>query len=281
VSADGAATTPGDAAAVSLGDAAAVHLGDLLAGLSSDDGGAYAIEPPPDWRQGRTLYGGLTAALCAEAARREVVTLPPLRSLQIAFAGPATGRVHFAPRLVRRGRSAAFVAVDARGDNGPCGRATLTYAAARDSAITHGRVDRPEVPAAVDCPPVPHRPGPAFLAHFELRLAAGGVPFSGTGDPELMMWVRHRGDEALDPAIALVAVADVLPPAATTLYREPRPVSSMTWSLEIVATPPRTGWYLLRATSESAADGYGVQDMTCWDEAGDCLTVGRQTVALF
>ena len=275
----GAAGDAGDAV-TSSGDSPA-SLSDLLAGLGDDTAGDWAIEPPGDGRQGRTLYGGLTTALCAEAARRELGALPPLRSLQIAFAGPATGRVALAPQLVRRGRSAAFVAVDARGDDGPCARATLCCATARDSAIAHGRVDPPDVPGPEDCRPVPDGFGPAFLGHFDVRFAAGGVPFGGTAEPELTMWARHRDDGDIDPTVALVAVADVLPPAASPLYREPRPMSSMTWSLEILGTPSATGWYLLRSTSESIADGYGVQAMGCWDEAGHCLALGRQTVALF
>ena len=44
---------------------------------SEDD---FAITLPPDWLQGRTAYGGLSAALCVQAALRAHPDLPPLRS---------------------------------------------------------------------------------------------------------------------------------------------------------------------------------------------------------
>ena len=54
-------------------------------------GDEYTIDLPADWLQGRTAYGGLSASLCLEAALRAHIDLPPLRSAQFCFIGPATG----------------------------------------------------------------------------------------------------------------------------------------------------------------------------------------------
>ena len=48
---------------------------------------------PPTWLQGRTSYGGLSAALALETARDLVPDAPPLRSAQISFVGPLSGEV--------------------------------------------------------------------------------------------------------------------------------------------------------------------------------------------
>jgi hypothetical protein len=40
----------------------------------------FALEIPPEWHQGRTAYGGLSAALALAAARRVSGTAAPLRS---------------------------------------------------------------------------------------------------------------------------------------------------------------------------------------------------------
>jgi hypothetical protein len=40
-------------------------------------------------------------------------------------------------------------------------------------------------------------------------------------------------------------------------------------------------WYLCRATAESTADGYSRQSMDLFDEQGQRLLAGRQTVAIF
>ena len=65
----------------------------MLAAVETRDDRLH-IDIPADWAQGRTAYGGLTAALCVEAAALVSSDLPPLRSAQFAFIGPAAGRFH-------------------------------------------------------------------------------------------------------------------------------------------------------------------------------------------
>ena len=82
-------------------------------------------------------------------------------------------------------------------------------------------------------------------------------------------------------AVALLAVADALPPAAFTAYTRPAPISTITWSLDLLGPLQPTQWYLLRSASVHAADGYSVQSMQVWDECGRLLLRGRQCVAVF
>ena len=257
-----------------------MELAEVLAGVDDGDGG-YAVQPPDDWRQGRTLYGGLTAGLCAHAAQRAIGPPAPLRSLQVAFVAPAAGRVRAVPALLRQGRSAAFVGVDAWADGAICARATLTYGLARESESAHDDAPVPPVAAPDDCPPVGFgAEAPAFIGHFDVRHAAGAMPFSG-GHPDFTMWARHHDSAGVDPAIALIAVADVLPPAAAVASATRRPISSVTWAIDLVAPIAATEWYLLRSASQRSADGYSLQTMGCWDADGRCLALGRQLVAVF
>jgi hypothetical protein len=48
----------------------------------------YEIEIDENWKQGRTAYGGLTAALLHAAIVNSYDNLPPLRTAQINFVGP-------------------------------------------------------------------------------------------------------------------------------------------------------------------------------------------------
>ena len=67
--------------------------------------------------QGRTTYGGLTAALSLESAL-ELVEDVPVRSAQIAFVGPVGGDIVISPTILRRGRNSVFVSVDVVGEQG-------------------------------------------------------------------------------------------------------------------------------------------------------------------
>ena len=85
----------------------------------------FVISLPADWLQGRTAYGGLSASLCLEATLRAFADLPPLRSAQFAFIGPATGDLRITPKILRQGKSAVFTSVDLEGEAGLAVRATF------------------------------------------------------------------------------------------------------------------------------------------------------------
>lgn len=260
-----------------------MSLADVLHTLARDPAGGYSSDIPDSWRQGRTLYGGLTTALAAAAARAHGTELGPLRSLQIAFIAPPLGRPRYEPSILHSGRSVTFLGVDCATDAGLCSRAVLTYGRARTSDMHDRRLAAPPVPPASHCPVVriDAAQAPAFLAHVELRFAAGSPPFSG-GEPEFAMWVRHRDATGVDPELALIAVADVLPPAVLAARSDFRPASSITWMIDLADVPADpTDWYLLTSSSDIAADGYSLQSMCCFAADGRLAAAGRQTVAVF
>lgn len=256
-------------------------LAEVIASLSPG-GATFTLDAPLSWSQGRTLYGGMTAALAWAAAVRTLPDLPPLRSVQAAFVGPASGRLTLAPEILRQGRSATTVGVDVRGEAGMAARLTFFCGAARPSKVAHERVEAPDVPAPDSLPAVLGAgQGPTFAANFDIRHVSGGLPFGG-GPPEFAMWARLSAHEGADPLVALLALADVLPPASMPVFPEFGVISSLSWSFDLDRLPADAGaWYLCRATSESSADGYSRQSMDLFDIGGRRLLAGRQTVAIF
>ena len=256
-----------------------------LTNALAEEGGECRIEAPANWSQGRTLYGGMTAALCFEAAKRLTDDLPPLRSAQFTFIGPASGLLRLRPLLLRRGRNSAMVEVDCRTDEGNAARASFAFAAARESRVEHELTPAPAVPVPDECEPFlvgDAEPPKSFIANFELRLAAGARTYTPGAAPHFTVWVRHRDATGVDPTTALLALADCPPPAAMVTFPERALISTMTWSLDLARTPQSgEGWYLLQSASEQAADGYSLQTMSLWDEQGACIALGRQVVAIF
>ncbi|MCI3133635.1 acyl-CoA thioesterase [Phenylobacterium aquaticum] len=249
------------------------------------DAGAFSMVLPDDWLQGRTAFGGLSAALCWEAAQRSGEALPPLRSAQFAFVGPAGGRLRIAPTLLRRGKSAAFYSVDLHGDEVLAVRGLLCFGAGRASQLHHVDLPAPAVPGPEEGPtyfePSDQR---RFLQHFDSRLAAGARPMTPGAKPDMVVWLKHR-DAATPPTLApLIALADALPPAAVIQFQPGGgPISTMTWSIDVLSDAPRSasGWWLVRSTAQTAVDGYSAQDMTVWDDQGAPVLAMRQTVAIF
>jgi acyl-CoA thioesterase len=254
-------------------------LADALDRLTMD-GDSLVLDAPESWSQGRTLYGGMTAALCYEAAMRHAGVDAPLRSAQFTFAGPATGKLMLRAEVLRQGRTATIVAADCTTDAGSAARASFVFAADRDSRVAQSAPTHPPLPSPDDCPLFIEGSG-GFHQNFDMRLAAGSALFSG-GAPDFTVWVRFRDSQEVDPAIALLALADALPPAAMAAFPEPAPISTMTWNVDVARVPDAVdGWNLLRSTSEHSLRGYSMQAMSLWHESGELIASGRQTVAIF
>ena len=117
--------------------------------------GGWRGSVPENWLQGRTAYGGFSAALALHAAQVSDVDLPPLRSAQVAFIGPLSGDIVIRANRLRRGRNAAFVQVDVESAAGLGLRATFVFMATMPSKLDHATATAPAFPM----------PGPAATTH--------------------------------------------------------------------------------------------------------------------
>jgi len=238
---------------------------------------------PANWLQGRTIYGGLSVALALQAALRDAPPgLPPLKSAQILFAGPASASLTFKTFVLRQGKSATCISVDCMAGTEVALRVMFIFANPRPSKIQHDFCQFPSVsgPESYQRLDVVSQ-APAFLVNFELRFAGKSLPVSGADHPEMMAWVRHVDAVGVDPTVALLALGDSLPPAVMACFTEFAPVSSMNWTLDIAQPAVAGEWLLLRSSSQRSGDGYSFQTMEIWNEQGKLVLSGSQTVAIF
>ena len=238
--------------------------------------GSLSVHVEPEWMQGRTTYGGLSAAVAYAAAARIADDLPPLRSAQVAFVGPLADTLRATPVLLRRGKNTAFIACDVDGGAGLGLRAMFLFAASRDSTLTWRDLALPEVPpttTAIELPPT----APRFMSNFEVA-DAGAWPKAG-----FRRWMRLKDRGDLDPALELITIADALPPAAMALGGATGPVSTMAWQINLLTHAPATteGWWLIETLTLDAAAGLSSQAMTIWNRNGEAVATATQSVALF
>ncbi|MEH2511857.1 acyl-CoA thioesterase [Nitrobacteraceae bacterium AZCC 1564] len=255
-----------------------------LMGSIATNGDICTVTATDDWLQGRTIYGGLAAAFCLESVSRQFGDLPPLRSAQFSFVGPATGSLTIRPAILRKGKSTTFVGAELMGDAGLATRATFCFGAERQSAVEYGKLAAPDVPDPDACPNFFRKlPGLNFAQHFDGRLAAGSFPFSGADDPTIALWMRHQDDAEPNSTAALVALTDAPPPAALLLFKDFGPISTMTWSIDLLTDKLETtnGWWLIRTQAESVLHGYSSQGTVVFNAARQPVLVSRQNVAVF
>ena len=253
-------------------------IADILATAERLDSG-FRTAIPADWMQGRTAFGGLSAALALQAALDIEPDLPPLRSAQVAFIGPLAGDVTVTATRLRRGRNAAFIQSDVTSEAGLGLRATFVFMAELASKVAHDAA-----PRASAAPPAPDAelytgPDSFFTGNFNFRDAEGDL-----GPAEWLRWARLRGRDGLHPMVELLAIGDALPPGAFKLAAERQtPLSSLNWQINFLTPQPVTqdGWWLLHARADTAHHGYSSQRMAIWNAAGEPVAEAMQGVAIF
>lgn len=252
-------------------------IADLLAAATPIEGG-FKSAIPEDWKQGRTAYGGLSAALALHAAMLAEPDLPPLRSAQIAFIGPLSGDVTVTATKLRRGRNAAFIQSDLVSEAGLGFRATFVFMAPLASAIAHDTAAHASQPAPASDATLYTGPDHFFTGNFNF------LDVKETGPAEWLRWARLRERDGLHPMVELMAIGDALPPAAFKLVENRQaPLSSLNWQINFLTAEPATtdGWWLLHAAADIARDGYSSQRMTIWNAAGEPIAEAMQGVAIF
>ena len=239
------------------------------------------------WSQGRSVYGGVAAALAVTAMRKEVAADRSLRSLMVSFVGPLQpGESAVRTRLLREGGNVTQTSAEIVQDGQVCLQTLAAYGKPREGlaiAVDHGfTADRPEP----DTPLREQGPKrmPGFLKFYEGRWMEGGTPYSGDAKDTIRIWAAHRTDLSEFRDEAVVAVSDIPPPVLLNRFTDTRtPSSSLSWSLELVTPPERidTRWFLLKFDIEWAADGYTQQSGTIFSEDGRLAALSRQTMVYF
>jgi acyl-CoA thioesterase len=228
--------------------------------LEPRDALRWELTIPEDWMQGRTAFGGLVAAAAVRAVRTALGAQCPLRSLHTAYLAPvAAGTAALAVEVLRQGRyvTQAEVRVLQAGAVVACVHAVLGERRASSLRIARGDASAPFTPE--DGLEIPFLPGvtPTFTQHFEYRLAAGGIPFSGSSDARLQGHCRHR--TRASGVEAVIALLDAWPTPALNLASRPIPASTVRWTAHLVGDPdaaPADGWWRYQAEALTCGDGY-------------------------
>lgn len=258
-----------------------MQLSELLDSITVANSAA-TITIPATWMQGRTTYGGLSAALAHHVAKQSFADIPVLRSAQIAFVGPIAGACHIAVELLRRGKNTAFVNARITYDGGLGMVCNFIFMNPRESSIEYHGL---EVDAA-NMPPIPApediRNGPPEFFTYNFDYPDKRINLDGKST-KLEGWHRLRDDGEHDIMTELLCIGDGLPPAAMGLMTKAGPVSSMNWQVNMLTDTPETrdGWWLLTSETHHAQNGASSQYMTVRNADLQPVMTGMQSVALF
>lgn len=261
-----------------------------LAALYQQIGQSAWVDIPEGWLQGRTIYGGLIAAmLMHKAAAAAADAGKRLLSASVTFAGPVQlSRVKLTAEILRQGKSVATV--EARLWQGGAVQSILlaSFGAPRESSIqvSHER-QAPDYPAAGQLQLAQHHPlAPECFQQMQMAWAEGQYPCTAAAQPDFGGWFRfdpaRHENRAMNTA-DLMAAFDMWPPGVLPMYRAMAPASSLTWHLTCVH-PLRNSlhdWLKYKVFTDHAASGYATEYAHLWDADNRLIAISRQTVAVF
>ena len=151
---------------------------------------------PGDWAQGRTSYGGISAAMVYAAMQAQVSDDRLLRAFNCNFVGPLNVDEPFtiSVEILRQGKSASQVLARAIQNDQVAVLCQASFGVPRKSkicvknTIEHG-MDIPKKPKFI--PSIP-KVTPKFLKHYELAIVDGKLPFMGSKTADLNGWMRYK-----------------------------------------------------------------------------------------
>jgi acyl-CoA thioesterase len=260
-----------------------MKLSELIS-ASVRDAQGLRVSVGEDWLQGRSVFGGLQAAIAVAAMRAHVAPDLPLRTLQMTFIAPvAMGEVRATAQLLRSGKNT--VHVQARLEDADGGLLALVIGVFGSGRASRVQREAVLAPASEDsATPLPYMPGitPSFMQHFKVTLREGALPFSNKPVLRNRFEVGLR-DEGTTSEWHLLALADFVPPVALSWLDGVSPGSSLTWMLDLLddyAGQPLQGWRV-DAEMVAARDGYTSQSTRIVAPDGRVIALSRQAMVVF
>ena len=237
------------------------------------------------WLQGRSMFGGLQAALCVKAMRTLAGESIPLRTLQFTFMAPIpAGNTKAIAELLRSGKNTRHVQAKIVGENNQVMAIAMgVFGEPRDSLLQ--RDLQPRNIESTSEKEFKFIPGvtPNFTQHFDAVWLYGGLPFSGQTLPEIVVDVSMK-DDGLCSEAHFLAIADFVPPVALSLLSQPVPGSSLTWMLEFLDDDyfdqPLQHWRV-EAEMVAANAGYTSQTVTLFAPNQKAIALSRQSMVVF
>lgn len=254
--------------------------------LPTENPNQYSVKVDESWLQGRTAFGGLSAALVVAAMNKQVAADRRLRALSVLFVGPVpVGQHAIQLRELRVGGSVSHMQGELICNDEVALSASAAYGKDRPSEAALEGPQMPKLGMPESLAKLPYIEGltPAFTQHFDMRIEYGEIPFSGAKSADFGIWLRFPQQRPIDIA-ALIALADAPPMPGLNMIKPPGIGSSLSWYLEFPCDLPAadaSDWWYCDYRSAAAGKGYFHNNATIWGPDGKAVMFSRQVATVF
>jgi acyl-CoA thioesterase len=245
----------------------------------------------PSWGQGRTLFGGLSAALAFNKARQNIDPQRPLRSLSANFSGQVLADTPFTleQKILSDGKSISQANGQVIQNERIVTQVCACFGVERESSIEVNS-PRVELPKLGSNPRLNYMKGltPEFVQHFEFEYCKGQLPFSNSPANELAGWMRFKEAGPEFTEAHLIALIDSWPPTVIQKLKSFAPCATVSWNIEMVQPlsllkqPLHAGgWLYYDAEIKQAHHGYAHTEAKIYTPDGTLLALSRQLIAVY
>lgn len=240
------------------------------------------------WSQGRTVFGGVSAAAILRAMDFELESPRPLRVLHVNFIAPL--KIEKPCRItiehLRDGQNVTQLQGRLTQDNQTCVQVQACYGKSRDSKINRLSDQQCSLKSASKGNFLPIIPGvtPKFLKHITLDFQSGKLPFTGSKHSHIDGWMKFKEVPTNISLAHIVALADAWPPTVLQMLKWPKPASTLSWQVDVLQPEiklPPSQWIGYQAKTLQATDGYSHTQANIWSESGELILLSRQTDVIF
>jgi acyl-CoA thioesterase len=244
-----------------------------------------------EWGQGRSIFGGLTAALVLVHIESNIdLTGRDLRTVNIHFCGAtlANSPCEFRHRVLSAGRSVIQVEGQLLQNGEVKTEIIACFTTQRVSAIEIAEPAKQFPIAAQDTREMSFDmkkgSAPFFVSYFDLRQTNNNFPFSGSDHSLITGWMRFaKPSEVLNDS-SILALIDAWPPAVLPMMTTRAPSSTITWNVEFMH--PRTDLEVedllyYECSAIEAGGGYAHTEGKIYHPNGQLLALNRQMVGVY
>jgi acyl-CoA thioesterase len=260
-----------------------MHKFDLDTALERKDESTFLGATSRDWWVDRGPHGGFLAALMLRALRTTVDdSSRQIRSFTVHYIAPPTqGPVEVTAVIERIGKSRISASARLAQGGETMAIALAAFSSAWES-VEWAETSMPAVPSHVDVDQLPVTEGltPRFFENFDARPVIGDWPFSGGSKALSGGWIRLAEPRSVDD-LAVAVFADAWMPSVFVRLDGPMAVPTVDLTVHFRTALPPPGvdpedYLLVVFRSETAADGFFVEDGEIWSSNGTLVAQARQ-----
>jgi acyl-CoA thioesterase len=247
----------------------------------------WQTQIPEGWGQGRSTFGGYSAALAVALSRKTVGEKRHLRHFSTQMLRPIVAGPIFGLCLkIKEGKSVVAVETRLIQNDEVCLTMQISFTTQREASLkveAEKAFDGPG-PDGIEGLPYIENVTPEFVQNVDMRWVDGGWPFSGQTEKSFRGYCRFRINAGDDEG--LTALLDVFPSPAITMMDTFSPASTVTWSGHLICVPADfSEFFSFEYDTVVGVDGFHTIKGRLWAPAPDSTwrlcAWSEQLVALF